>query len=118
MVRYDSSLLYQMADRLYHQATLAIRSAILGFGVLVAAAFAVMGSVAGGSNLGGIGFVMGALMGGLVGKRIGEGRAFRLRYQAQMALVHAQVEENTRAIAVASAEQATIAARIAVADRP
>jgi hypothetical protein len=88
MVSYDDKIIRRFAQGLYDQANMAI---IL---------FTLIGVLAGG-GLGSLiaretGMFVGAALVGVIGFMLGQGRAFQLKLQAQMALCHVQIEQNTR----------------------
>jgi len=92
-MRYDASVIDEMAENLYANA-----SFVEGF-------YAVVGILVGGSLAFVVGrgsdalwplVVFGACLLGLLGYWIGHQRAMMLRLFAQLILAHAQIEENTR----------------------
>lgn len=90
MVSYDASLLYQFADRLYSRANQAIATSTV-VGVLIGAAAGYFVNRAFDLYA-----LLGALVAGAIGYSIGAERAFQLKLQAQTALCHVKIEENTR----------------------
>jgi hypothetical protein len=98
VVKYDRTVIQQFAERLYAQArTVIVVWTILGaIGGLIAGA-AVADALDSQQTLAFVG--VGALLVALVGFKFGQGRAFALRLQAQMALCQTQIEENTGAVA-------------------
>lgn len=92
MATYDPDIIYKYADRLYKQANFII------------AAYTIVGALVGviGGYYVGITLtiqalpILGAILAGLIGFAIGNGRAFMLKLQAQTALCQVKVEENTR----------------------
>ena len=99
---FDPALLERYAEQLYRRAdSVRIGSSIFG---------AVLGVIFGAvplSRLGAdlpiphsLGFatmLAGGLVGAVIGYTVGEGRAFRIRFQAQLVLFQLQLERNTNA---------------------
>lgn len=91
MVEYAPEVIQEFAERLYSQARwLAARWT--GVGALIGW---VSGYAASKSGVGNWAYLLMPLV-ALVAYRIGEGRGFRLRLEAQRALVQVKIEENTR----------------------
>jgi hypothetical protein len=98
LVTYDRSVIQQFAERLYAQArTVIVVWTILGV---------IAGLIAGATVADAVNTeqvlafaVVGALLFALIGFKLGQGRAFALRLQAQMALCQTQIEVNTGAVA-------------------
>ena len=99
MTAYDSKLIYEFADRLYRQAS----SIIITYTFV----FALVGGVAGvfysnrssyatGMSSGNTSAVLLAIVLGALGYYVGVQKAFALKLQAQTALCHVKIEENTR----------------------
>jgi len=88
MAKYDSSILFEFADRLYSRANTAVAIYTV-LGVLI-------GLVGGSAVKAGIGAIVGALIVGAIGFLFGRERAFAYKLQAQTALCQAKIEENTR----------------------
>jgi hypothetical protein len=86
---YNSDIIQAFADKLYSQAnTIVATSTVLGL---------IIGGVGGFAALqNAVGAIVGAIMLGLIGFSIGQGRASALKLQAQTALCQVQVEKNTR----------------------
>lgn len=88
---YDPKVLYEYADRLYARAAgIALTYALLGL---------LLAGLVGGVAFGATGLLVGAVIGAVVGWQFGKQQAFHLRLQAQLALVQAKIEENTRPFA-------------------
>lgn len=92
--QYDPRILLEYSNELYRQAagivwTAAVWGVLVGGGIF--AGFDLMRS----GTFGPIALVP-ALIGGMVGYRIGQGKAFRLRLEAQRTLLQLQIEFNTR----------------------
>lgn len=92
-MRYDSTTIHEVAERLYSAATLTevlwtIAGVVFGFpvGWLAGIRFDQQAT----------GLLLGAAFGVLLGYWIGHLRALTMRFTAQMALCQAQIEENTR----------------------
>lgn len=92
-IRYDPSVLREMAARLDAQATTTIVIWTVVGAVVGAGALAVVGLAL--ENVG-IGALVGLIVGGVLGYMIGEHRALMLRFEAQLALCQVAIEENTR----------------------
>jgi hypothetical protein len=88
MARYESSLIYQFADRLYGRASSTI--------VAYTALFALIGFSAGLIYAGATVGLIAAVLLGAIGYVFGSEKAFQLKLQAQTALCQVQIEENTR----------------------
>ena len=92
MTKYDADIIYKFADRLYRQANFII------------AAHTILGLLVGGIGGYYLGItlniealpIVGAVLAGLIGLAMGNGRAFMLKLQAQTALCQVKIEENTR----------------------
>jgi hypothetical protein len=117
---FDPALLERMAEQLYRRAdSVRIGAAIVGvaFGVLVGAVpFTQLGRDLPVPSAFGVATTLaGGLLGGLIGYTVGEGRAFRIRFQAQLVLYQLQLERNTAAAGRASAADPASATRAAVA---
>lgn len=99
MVRYDSSVIQQLADALYARADSMVRAwtllgALAGFvvgGGVGAFAFRTEGAI--------LLAVLAAVLLALVGWSVGTRKAFFLRLAAQTALCQVQIERNTAAMA-------------------
>jgi hypothetical protein len=93
VAKYESKIIYEFAERLYSRAN------------SIVVVYVLVGLLAGGVSGYAIGFasgnsaiagsVLAVLLGGL-GYMMGTERAFQLKLQAQTALCHVQIEENTR----------------------
>lgn len=92
MLSYDSSFIYQFAEKLYKQANGIIATYTI-LGVLIGG----VGAYAGTQNPT-VGLV-GAVVVGAVGYFVGAQKAFSLKLQAQIALCQVKIEENTRGVA-------------------
>ncbi len=93
MPEYDPRLLQAFAERTHRQAGLAIYGGIAAgiiSGGLFGFATTLMFYIA--TPL----LIPGAIVGGIVGIRIGQQRALALRLQSQTALCQLKIEENTR----------------------
>ena len=95
-VAYDENVILDFADDLYRRAaSLVVGHTIIG--ALAGAVTALLGGLSvASSNLIGIGAVMFALLGALLGLSLGRSRAFALRLAAQTALCQVRIERNTR----------------------
>ena len=104
--RFDPNLIERYAEQLYRKAdSVRVGSAIAGavLGVLFGAAplsplgeFLPVPSTFGMATI-----LLGGLVGGFVGYVVGEGRAFRIKLQAQLVLFQLQLERNTAQAAAA-----------------
>ena len=92
-IRYDPSVLREMAARLDAQATTTVVIWTIVGVVVGAGALAVVGGAFG--NVG-LGALVGLFVGGGLGYMIGEHRALMIRFEAQLALCQVAIEENTR----------------------
>jgi hypothetical protein len=99
MVKYDAEVIVTFAESLYRQASSIVRT----YTVVAVLAGLFVGGVVGHvvTDTGGwlAGAVVGALLFGFAGFRLGQQRAFVLRLQAQVALCQVQIEANTRGAA-------------------
>jgi hypothetical protein len=98
--RFDPNIIERYAEQLYRKAdSVRVGSAIVG---------AVLGVIFGAAPISPLGpylpipasfgmatIILGALVGAFLGYAIGEGRAFRIRLQAQLVLFQLQLERNT-----------------------
>ncbi len=98
--RFDPSVIEQYAEQLYRKAdSVRVGSAVVG---------AILGVAFGAAPLSPVGeflpvpsafgvatVLLGGLVGGFIGYVVGDGRAFRIRLQAQMVLFQVQLERNT-----------------------
>lgn len=96
MVKYDSKVIYQFAERLYKTAdtTVATYTAIFGFVGLCFGGFVF--ALGGGRGIASFVALLIVLFLLWLGYTIGQEKAFQYRLQAQTALCHVQIEENTR----------------------
>lgn len=92
-MKFDPRVIHEMAESLYGAAESAEWSYPLVFGLVGAATGFTFGLPLGYPR---IGAVAGAVLFGAVGYWVGQQRSFSLRLQAQLMLVHTQIEENTR----------------------
>ncbi len=104
MTEYDPKIILQFADRLYASAAQIVAETIALYAVVAAIAGYIVGSLLvrfygspafaadPTTHLVLAGFAVGAVIGIFVGRE----KAFRLKLQAQMALVQLKIEENTR----------------------
>lgn len=90
MVKYDPTVIYAFAQRLYSRAQLVIMLAT----VLGAIIGAFIGYVLSGKE--NTGLVAGAVILGVIGLLVGAEWAFWLKLRAQMALCQVKIEQNTR----------------------
>jgi uncharacterized integral membrane protein len=95
---YDSDIIREQADLLYDEADRAVLASIIIMGILGvlvgAAAFYLLAER---SEALSIVLALGApIVGAVIGATLGEGRAFKLRSQAQQFLVLVAIERNTR----------------------
>ena len=100
MVKYDRTIIYTFAERLYRSAqqtiaTFTISGVLIGGGASVAVVQSIGGSAGVTVVHGVVGFSGAFIVGGL-GYLIGSQRAFQLKLQAQIALCQVKIEENTR----------------------
>jgi len=112
-VNYDERVIYEFADRLYRRAASTIivytfLGGALGVLVVVLAMLFTLGwhaaSMVHPSSLAGPAILVGGLA-ALLGFVVGRDRAFALRLMAQTALCQAQIERNTRMVAMSAAQQ-------------
>jgi hypothetical protein len=110
--QFDPNIIERYAEQLYRKAdSVRVGSAITG---------AVLGVVFGGVPISPVGaylpipstfglatILLGAILGAFLGYAIGEGRAFRIRLQAQLVLFQLQLERNTSAATVQAAAPAS-----------
>jgi hypothetical protein len=88
MLTYDAKVIYQFAERLYNRAN----SIVATYTAIGLIAGYIAGSVLGGGSA----ILVGMAVIGALGYALGNERAFLLKLQAQTALCHVQIEENTR----------------------
>ena len=103
MITYEPQIIFQFADRLYKKANsviLAHTLAGLGIGALIGSIINGVMHLPTGSGEAVFPLLL-ALIGALIGHRIGDQKAFALKLQAQTALVMVRIEENTRAMLTA-----------------
>lgn len=95
---YDADIIQEQADLLYDKADRAVLASIIIVGVLgVLAGAAAFYLLAERSEALSIVLALGApIVGAVIGATVGEGRAFKLRSQAQQFLVLVATERNTR----------------------
>ncbi len=95
-VAYDENVILDFADDLYRRAA----SLVAGHTALGAVFGGVAGMLGGLAtttpNLTGLGTLLLAVLGGVIGFAIGRSRAFALRLAAQTALCQVRIERNTR----------------------
>ena len=95
MIQYDAKIIFEFADRLYKQAAYVVISYAV-FGGLIGLIIGGVGGTVLPAIGGAVGAITGALALGVIGYSMGQQHAFALRLQAQTALCHARIEENTR----------------------
>jgi len=96
MVAYDSKVLYEFADRLYKQASRIVLSYTIAgvvIGLMLGGGAAVAAEA---RDSAWVVAIVVAVLFGAAGFSMGQEKAFSLRLQAQTALCHAKIEENTR----------------------
>ena len=100
-MNYDETIIKRYAKSLYNHADLILFLFVI-FGILIGL---LVGFVIGDllnsfvrydSSNSQLGLLIGGLLGAVLGGIIGQGRAFQLKLQAQIALCQAQIEKNTR----------------------
>lgn len=92
-MKYDPKVIHEMAESLYAAADSAEWSYPVVFGFVGLVTGFVFGLPLGYPRVGAFG---GTVLFGAVGYWVGQQRAFALRLQAQLMLVHTKIEENTR----------------------
>jgi uncharacterized protein YacL len=95
MVKYDSKVIQEHADKLYAQTRSVVASQFfIGLFMGLLAALIISNHLT--HEFNSIIVSIGVLIGGVMGYGSGHNKAFELRLQAQMALCQAQIEENTK----------------------
>ncbi|HEY6016779.1 MAG TPA: hypothetical protein VIU16_08345, partial [Gaiellaceae bacterium] len=116
--QFDPSLIERYAEQLYRKAdSVRVGSAVFGAGLGVvfgAVPMSPLGKYLPIPSSYGLALVLlGGLVGGFLGYVVGEGRAFRIRLQAQMVLFQLQIERNTHGGTVPAPAAAPAAAPVA-----
>jgi uncharacterized integral membrane protein len=95
---YDAEIIRQQADQLYAEADRAVLASMIIMGILgVLAGAAAFYFLSDKNEALSIVLVLGVpIAGAVLGATLGEGRAFKLRSQAQQLLVLVAIETNTR----------------------
>lgn len=112
--QFDPSLIERYAEQLYRKAdSVRVGSAVFGAGLGVvfgAVPMSPLGKYLPIPSSYGLALVLlGGLVGGFLGYVVGEGRAFRIRLQAQMVLFQLQIERNTHGGTVPAPAAAPVA---------
>ncbi len=102
MVSYDRAVIQELAERLYARAQRIIVVSVI-IGILIGAPVGpilIKGALSGSSITAGGGLlgILGAGIGGYIGYIVGQGKAFKYKLEAQIALCQVQIERNTQRI--------------------
>lgn len=103
MPEYNADIIVAFAKRLYREATTVVATYIVA-GIIIGAVLGIAGALGyeamtrTRTDLSGIAWPLGAVVGGLVGYARAAARAFELRLRAQLALCQVEIERNTRAL--------------------